>query len=142
MGRLSTSTKVVFPAVFVVSLGIGFVVSMVVDVLGLSLSPLQTSLAGAITSVVLVSATLIAIYGIPPWHSEPSTPDVDVGEFEIPAPNTAPEDDATETDRSLTCPNCGTEFDSSAASVGDRCGACGDGYLTRAGDRVVLDDGE
>ncbi|WP_018257590.1 hypothetical protein [Halomicrobium katesii] len=170
MGRLRTSTQsVAFLVIFVASLVIGFFVAMAVDVLGLSLSPVQTSLAGAITSVVLVSATLVALYGIPPWRSESTTPDVDVDEFETAAGSTAGTDEATdtagcncfkifattgsrnsvqtysrqyETPQSITCPNCGTAFDPSAASVGDRCEACGDGYLTRAGDRVVLDDGE
>ncbi|ACV49394.1 hypothetical protein [Halomicrobium mukohataei] len=143
MGRLSTSTQsVAFLVIFAASLIIGFFVAMAVDVLGLSLGPAQTSLAGAITSVVLVSATLVALYGIPPWRSERPTPDVDIDEFETAAGSTAATDEATETPQSITCPNCGTEFDPSAASVGDRCEACGDGYLTRAGDRVVLDDAE
>ena len=42
---------------------------------------------------------------------------------------------------SLECPNCGAAFDSSAASMGDRCETCGDGYLTESGDGGMLDDG-
>jgi len=72
--------------------------------------------------------------------------------------NFTPESDQSTTDRtpdesvgadvavtsdtdSLECPNCGAAFDPSAASMGDRCETCGDGYLIGSGDGGILDDG-
>ncbi|NLV11657.1 hypothetical protein GOC74_17180 [Halomicrobium mukohataei] len=98
------------------------------------------SLSGALVVVLLLRTTR---WFSSPNKAEPGSPP------QVTSPNKNQEKEQTDLhasmsseDSPITCPNCGTEFDSSAASVGDRCGACGDGYLTRAGDRVVLDDGE
>jgi len=77
MGRFRTSIVLLGAAAFIASFIFGVLVSVTVDIIGLSFSPVQTGLAAGTASLVLVSGAHVAFYGIPPWRSESTTLDVD-----------------------------------------------------------------